>query len=84
MLPVRIEASTLSTLPGIANCAKHGTTSKTVSSNRFFVCLEPIVEVKQENDWKCDWIFYLYFLCSFTIDTSKHNKNYIQTKNETF
>ena len=50
----------------------------------FLVCLEPIVEVKQENDWKCDWIFYLYFLSSFTIDTSKHNKNYIQTKNETF
>ena len=28
------EASTLSTLHGIANCAKNGTTRKTVSSNR--------------------------------------------------
>ena len=34
MLVVGKEASTLSTLHGIANCAKNGTTRKIVSSNR--------------------------------------------------
>ena len=44
----------------------------------FFICLGPIVALKQKNNWREGWVF----ISSFIIDTNEHNSNNMQTADE--